>query len=155
MTESPHQSILDEANRSGAWFAARKVSPVWVNDSASKPSVESLEGEETLLSGDVLCRGAAGDVWPQSRESLFAKYSPTSQVDAQGWKKFEPRPEQSRVMAIQILHPFEVDTTRGKLSGKAGDYLLKKHDQRDIAYPQDVWIVDRQVFQSTYQREPT
>ena len=105
-----------------------------------------------MLAGDVLCRGEAGDVWPQSERSLLAKYRPTETADDEGWRKYEPRPERSGVMAACVGHPFSVETDRGQLAGKSGDYLLKDQKDSDVPYPQSVWIVDREVFERTYGR---
>ncbi len=121
MTDIPNKTLLDEVNQAGAWFRARKTGAVWVHPTADRETVESHEGRETLLEGDVLCRGEAGDVWPQSEGSLLAKYRPTELTDADGWRKYEPRPEHSGVMAACIGHPFTVETDRGKLAGKSGD----------------------------------
>ena len=54
-------------------------------------------------------------------------------------------------MATPIDHPFEVQATWGKLSGKPGDFLLKNVSDRDTASPADVWIVDQTLFQQTYE----
>ena len=63
-------------NQAAAWFRARKTGTVRVHPTADRETVESHEGRETLLAGDVLCRGEAGNVWPQSEGSLLAKYGP-------------------------------------------------------------------------------
>ena len=53
-------------------------------------------------------------------------------------------------MATQIDHPFEVQATWGQ----PGDFLLKNFSDRDIASPDDVWIVDQSLFQQTYETAP-
>ena len=53
-------------------------------------------------------------------------------------------------MATQIQHAFKVEASWGTLSGKAGDYLLKKFEAKDTEFPEDVWIVDRKLFAATY-----
>ena len=53
-------------------------------------------------------------------------------------------------MATQIDHPFEVQATWGKLSGKPGDFLLKNFSDRKTTYPDELWNVDQRLFQQTY-----
>jgi hypothetical protein len=44
-----------------------------------------------------------------------------------------------------------VVATWGKLSGKAGDYVLKNFRDRAVPYPVDVWVVDQALFRATYE----
>jgi hypothetical protein len=150
--DCPNQRLLDEVNQAGAWFPAWKTASVWVRASADCDTVDSKEGRENLLAGDVLCRGESGDLWPQSKASLLAKYRPTETTDADGWRRYEPRPERSGVLAACVGHPFTVETDRGQLAGKGGDYLLKDQQDSGAAYPQNLWIVDRVYFEATYRR---
>ena len=53
-------------------------------------------------------------------------------------------------LATPINHPFEVQATWGKLTGKPGDFLVKNFQDRENAYPADVWIVDQALFRQTY-----
>ena len=55
-------------------------------------------------------------------------------------------------MAAQIAHAFTVQAKWGELRGKAGDFLIKKYEDRDLVHPDDVWIVDQQLFAATYER---
>jgi hypothetical protein len=61
-----------------------------------------------------------------------------------------PNPDSSRVFAAAIHHDFRVETCRGDMFGAAGDYLVKSIADGDVMYPDDVWIVDKTVFGSTY-----
>ena len=54
-------------------------------------------------------------------------------------------------MAAQVQHAFTVHAKWGVLSAKSGDYIVKNFIDRDVAYPDDVWIVDQKLFQATYQ----
>jgi hypothetical protein len=148
---SLNQTLLAEINRSHAWFHAKKTRPIWAKKLESGQSVDTLEGKLTAQAGDFLCRGEAGEVWPQKQKALEFKYNPTSEVDGDGWRKYEPRPDAEGVMAAQISHPFQVQATWGNLSGKAGDYVAKNFRDRDVAYPKDVWIVDQRLFLATYE----
>jgi hypothetical protein len=57
-------------------------------------------------------------------------------------------------MAAQIAHAFCVQTSRGPLYGKPDDYLLKEQDDADVKYPQQLWIVDRELFEQSYRSGP-
>jgi hypothetical protein len=150
-TISANKGILDEINAAGVWFRAKKVCPIWVKEVKENQTVDTLEGSETVEAGDYLCRGAAQEIWPQSAGSLHKKYDPTDESDAEGWRKYIPKPDAKGVMAAQIDHPFQVQATWGELSGKSGDYLVKNYDDKDSDYPEDVWIVDRDLFTATYE----
>ena len=149
---SPNQTILDEVNQAGGWFHAKKVRPIFARKLEADQQVDTLEGRETVRAGDYLCRGEAGDIWPQKAASLESKYTPTDTVDAEGWRKYEPRPDAKGAWAAQVDHAFAVQATWGQLSGKAGDYVVKNYDDGDVPYPADVWIVDQSLFAATYER---
>jgi hypothetical protein len=114
--------------------------------------VETLEGPEEVPAGAYLCRGEAGDIWPQSEESISARYVPTEEIEVGGWRKWTPRPDAAGVMAAQVPRAFEVQTAWGLLSGKPGDYVVKNHEDRDSDDPPDLWIVDQRLFEATYER---
>ena len=148
----PNAELLDELNRSQAWFHAKKTGPIWAQKVEQDRTVETLEGTEAVKAGEFLCRGEAGDVWPQSAGNLEAKYAPTDTVDDDGWRRYEPRPDAEGVLAAAVDRPFSVETKRGRLTGKAGDYAVKSFRDKDTAYPADVWIVDQALFGATYER---
>lgn len=147
---SPNKSVLDEADRKAGWFHAKKSRPIWAQQQQSARTVVTLEGEEFVDAGMYLCRGEAGDIWPQSEKNVERRYIATNEVDADGWRMYQPRPDADGVMAIQIDHPFEVQSQFGKLAGKPGDFLVKDFQNRNVAYPDDVWIVAQKLFQQTY-----
>lgn len=150
MTDMPNKTILDQANAAGEWFHARKTRPIWTKRLETAQAVKTLEGEEQVEAGHYLCRGEAGDIWPQTEKDLNRRYTATDEVDADDWRMYQPNPDAEGVMAMQIDHPFAVETSWGQLSGKAGDYLLKNFHDSDTAYPADVWIVDQTLFGQTY-----
>jgi hypothetical protein len=147
---SPNAAIVDEVNRAGSWFHARKVRPIRARKLEQDQTVETLEGPVQAKAGAYLCRGEAGEPWPQSAESLHERYLETDDVDAEGWREFTPRLDAEGILAARIDHPFTVQATWGPLKGKSGDYLLKKFADRDVSDPEDVWIVDATLFQATY-----
>jgi hypothetical protein len=147
---SPNAAILEEVNHSQSWFRAKKNRPIWARQLDKDETVKTLEGTEQVKAGDFLCRGEAGDIWPQASKSLNEKYQKTEEVDSNGWRKYVPRPDNEGVMAAQVTHPFVVHAKWGVLSGKRGDYIVKSFADRDVSYPEDVWIVDQTLFQATY-----
>lgn len=151
-TGSPNKAILDEVNHDEAWFRARKVKPIWARKLDFAQTVTTLEGDETVQAGDFLCRGEAGDIWPQKADKLAEKYDATEETDAEGWRKYLPKPDAEGVLAAEIDHAFTVQASWGQLQGKPSDLLVKSYADRDAEYPQDVWIVDKALFQATYQR---
>jgi len=147
-----NQALLKELNDGQLWFHAKKTRPIWVRRLEKPETVKTLEGEERVPSGNYLCRGEAGDIWPQTEDRLTAKYSLTDDLDDQGWRKCLPKPDASGVMAAQVSHAFHVQAQWGVLSGKAGDFVVKNYEDRDNPDPKDVWIVDQDLFQATYER---
>lgn len=146
-----NQSLLDEVNAAGLWFSACKTKPLWAKKLKDARSVETLEGTMSANIGDYLCRGAAGDIWPQKAETLHKKYATTGEHDRDGWEKFIPRLEGAGVQAARIDHPFTVKANWGDLKGQPGDYLVKRDADKDVTYPDDVWIVQQTIFESSYE----
>jgi PGDYG protein len=145
-------AILQEIDGAGLWFHAKKTRPIWVRLLEQQETVKTLEGEEQVPAGNYLCRGEAGDIWPQKEERLKAKYTLTDEVDEQGWRKCLPNPDAAGVMAAQVPHAFQVQAAWGLLSGKPGDFIVKNYEDRANENPADVWIVDQALFEATYER---
>ena len=114
--------------------------------------VKTLEGEETVQPGDFLCKGEAGDIWPQKKAELEKKYAVTGEVSDDGWRKYRPRLDAVGVLAAEVNHPFVVHAKWGVLQGKAGDFLIKNYADKETSYPADVWLVDQKLFEQTYER---
>lgn len=148
---SANQILLEEVNQAHLWFHAKKFRPIHARRVNHEQTIETLEGIERVLAGTYLCRGEAGEVWPQSEERLMDRYTPTGRVDANGWREYKPHPSDRGVMSAQIPHAFEVQGVWGRLSGKPGDFLVKNAEDRDVAYPDDLWIVDQVLFRATYE----
>jgi len=150
---NPNELLLSQVRQSTAWFHARKTRPIWGRKLSSPETVTTLEGIEQVDAGEYLCRGEAGDIWPQSEKDLLRRYVPASDPASDGWQKYVPNPDAKGVMAIQMERPFEVIASWGALQGKAGDFLLKNFEDRDNLEPVDLWIVDQQLFGETYERQ--
>lgn len=149
---NPNRAILEEADSNRLWFHARKTRPIWAKRLDQPQQVQTIEGLEMVPAGTFLCRGEAGDIWPQSLDRLADKYQAAGETDSDGWQKYVPRPDNQGVMAAQIPYAFTVHTTWGELRGKPGDYLIKNYEDRDAPHPSDVWIVDQKLFAATYER---
>jgi hypothetical protein len=147
----PNQEILARIAPSG-WFRAKKTRPIFVKQVERAQTVQTLEGSEQVQAGDFLCRGETGLPWPQTAERLRTAYVATNEVDDAGWRRYDPNPDSQGVLAAELPQPCAIHTKWGTLTGKAGDYLVKNYEDRDVPYPGDVWIVDRSVFESTYRR---
>jgi hypothetical protein len=145
-----NRPLLDEMAAGRRWFHARKTRPIWVKQLTAAQRVNTLEGEEDVPAGTFLCRGEAGDLWPQAQERLEAKYEAAGEPDTDGWRKYVPRPDNEGVMAAQVDHEFAIEAEWGTLQGKPGDYVLKNYSDRDVAAPDDVWVVDQGLFKATY-----
>ncbi len=148
----PNANLLAEVNQARSWFRARKTRPIWARLLDVPQTVETLEGPETVPAGTYLCRGEAGDIWPQTAERLLAKYVATSTLSADGWQQYQPQPDAHGVWAAQVAHPFTVHAAWGKLNGKPGDFLVKDFIAGETECPADVWIVDAKLFAATYAR---
>lgn len=117
--------------------------------------LDTIEGHASLKAGSMICIGAAGEAWMQSREKLTAKYNLTD-IDTDGWLTCQPKPE-NEADAVQIDHDFCVFAHYGEdhvvdgqkrhvLFGKAGDWLLRSTKDKT-----DSWIVARSLFEATYE----
>jgi hypothetical protein len=150
--ESANKALLDEANAVGRWFHAKKTRPIWAKQLEAAQMVKTLEGKEQVAAGHYLCRGEAGDLWPQTEQTLLKRYTATDEFADDGWRKYQPHPDAQGVLATQIDHAFTVHATWGRLTGKPGDFLVKNFPlDRETAYPADVWIVDQTLFRQTYE----
>jgi len=129
------------------WFRARKTCPIWVRRAVEPQVIQSLEGDIEVQVGAYICRGARGELWPQSEQSLEARYVAAGDPTADGWRQYLPRPDATGVLASQINRPFCVQSRWGVLTGKSGDFLVK-----DYAHQDDAWLVARDIFLATYEQ---
>jgi len=112
-------------------------------------TVESLEGPIRIGEGDYVCLGQSDELWAMTSDDLLRRYTPTGEVqtiNAETWKVYTPRPARI-ALAAQMDEAFAVFTPWGVLRGKPGDLLLL--DETD---PTDLWVVDRVIFDQTYDR---
>jgi hypothetical protein len=150
VSRSPNAEILDEVADAKLWFHAKRVRPIWAKVLDNDQTVDTIEGPTQGKAGDYLCRGEAGEFWAQSAKQIAERYEKTDEVDPEGWRKYSPRPDNLGVMAAQVNHVFSVHAKWGVLAGKPGAYILKSFTDREVSYPDDVWVVDQKLFQLTY-----
>lgn len=146
--------LLDRINSTNSWHHYKKTKPIWAKRLDEQETVDTLEGKITYQAGDYLCKGPMGDIWGQKENSLFKKYNPTvdSKLDKEGWLEFIPKPEASGVMAAQVDFDFSIEhPIWGTMIGMAGDYLVKSFEDKDTKYPDDIWIVRKEIFKATYE----
>lgn len=129
---------------------ARKTRSLWARELSEPTEVQTLEGRVTAAPGDYLCRGIHGEQWPQKASKLLEKYVASDEVDADGWRRFDPKRDAPPVEAAAIAHPFRVNAQWGELCGKADDYLV-----RSVQDASDIWIVDKAIFEASYEFETT
>jgi len=162
------------------WSKASKTKPVKAKPLVTllvdktvvnKFLVATLEGNEPLGDGVVICIGKSGDVWQQTPKKLLQKYNVTS-IDNDGWMVCEPKPD-NVVNCIQVknaltlsfaaeapdeamykAHDFYIHGLWGATVpgfgdniqwGDNGDYVCQ--NQTDTS---DVWIVKQKIFENTY-----
>lgn len=166
------------------WVVAKKTRPIkakplvsiLVDKSVlSKLVITTLEANEPLGDGAVICIGEAGDVWQQMPKKLLQKYDVTS-IDPEGWMVCDPKPDNS-VNCFEVPSIGEIrDGGYGKeypddRAYNLGDFCIEGL-WGDAGYPQfgkniqwgnkgdficqnrtdanDVWVVRRKFFINTY-----
>lgn len=119
--------------------------------------LSTLEGTQMLKANSMVCIGVCGDIWQQDRDKLHKAYKPV-EVQEDGWVKFEPKPESERdACQIACLDPesefklvaqWGTRQTDGSFvqTGHSGDYVLRSKED-----PTDVWIVEKSIFDRTYE----
>ncbi len=127
---------------------ARKAKSLWAKRLETSTVINSLEGPLPAEAGDYICRGIHGEFWPQKARKLFDTYHATDQFNSDGWQQFSPKPDSAPVQAVQIDFPFSLTSHWGELVGKAKDYVV-----RSTSDSSDCWIVDRAIFESSYEFE--
>jgi len=155
MKDSNNTELLEQVNKSNSWLHYKKTKPLWARELKTSETVGTLEGKITYNAGDFLCKGPSEDMWGQKAESLYKKYvqAPDSKPDEEGWQKFLSKADAVGVMAVSIDHDFAVEhQVWGTFHGKAGSYLVKSYDYKDTEFPEDMWIVNQKIFESTYEK---
>ena len=147
------------------WKIASKTRPIKTKVTDSLVNVDSLifdklrlatlEADEPMQKGAIICLGEAGDVWQQTQEKLDKKYNLVG-IDDNGWVIYEPKPD-NEVNCFEVLNPATcpftiigqwgatVDGEKNVQKGVCGDFICQNRTD-----PTDVWVVKRGLFLNTY-----
>lgn len=109
-----------------------------------KGTIQTREGAARFEPGDYLAQGIENEEWPITKDHFAASYERVSEPDTKGFALYHI---QDISQACQMPEPFSVKrSSDDTLTGKAGDYLVRSG--------QRVWIVDRTIFEQSYQPLP-
>lgn len=137
------EEVLEEAE----WKPYKKTANIWVisledaknQDIVDKNNnVDTLEGTQKVNKSDIICKGQDGEIWNQPKSRLEEKY--TKIKDDAEWSEWKPKGEKVEAFKFEKGN-FKIDS----MNGKKGDWVL-----RDIKDKNDVWIVDNDLFNKTY-----
>jgi len=165
-----HEETLAWIASHRAWREARKTKPMWAR--AVEPAEVGKEfhtADHAVERADAdhwLCVGVAGEPWFQPKAKIEAKYRCTVRERRQfsfddaphEYGVFHPR-EGSRSWAAKIDDPaiegFYIQPsypTDGPLYSPRGGYVVRDHIADPYAgSPNDVWLVQQALFESTYE----
>jgi hypothetical protein len=168
-----HDETLRWIHDQRAWRRARKTKPIWARAvTAGEVGKEFQTADaaiETAKEGAWLSVGIAEEPWFQSLEKIEAKYDRGDSVTKQFAFDSEPHeyivfhPKESvrnwvaqvqdeRISSFSIRPGYDRETV---LRSPAGGYVVKG----DVADPyqddpDDVWLVQQSLFESTYELMP-
>lgn len=154
MAQLSHEEALQQANSKG-WKPAKKTAGVWareVTPEESPLSIQTLQGAEVGKEGDILTMGVRGEVWFQNKEKFNKKYTlvPGKEKNTEyGFLQYF-EPVGGPVLVAQMDDPFTIQSPWGTLTGKKGDFVIKPLKEKNNLYPDDVWLIDREIFEETY-----
>lgn len=151
--ESENKKLLDGLS---GWFKATKFAELEAMsfEKAKEKgvieedgTVDTKEGKVKAKKGSMICKGVEGELWVQDRKRLQEKYSPSHKNG--DWRIYKPKAKENKVRAVQVndREEFTIKASWGDLKGKKGDYILQ-----DIDNPDDVWVIDKNIFSKTYKR---
>jgi hypothetical protein len=156
--ESENKKLLDSLS---GWFEATKsasLKAISFEQAKEKGVIEedgtvnTKEGKVKAKKGSMICMGIEGELWVQEEKRLEDKYTKSNflwkdVVKDVKWRIYNPKKEENKVRAVQVndREEFTVKASWGNLKGKKGDYILQ-----DIDNPDDVWIIDKNIFSKTY-----
>jgi hypothetical protein len=165
-----HDETLQWINAHKAWRLVRKTKPIWVRqlepDEVGKEFRTADHVKQIGRIGHALCVGVAGEPWFQEWEKLHAKYDAGDEMDRsfsfdqspRSYRIYRPKPD-SELWAAQVddkdIKGFFIkpnyDPER-PLYSPAGGYVVKESvDDPYTGVTKDVWLVQRGLFESTYE----
>ncbi len=132
------------AGQPGTRRARKLPEEVQVRFARTPGICRTLEGDVRYDAGDAIVEARAGDRWPVRREVFRQRYEPVSPAAAMHDGRYRKR-------GIEVLARQLTDTARvllpggrGELTGKPGDWLVE-YGADDLA------IVGRDIFATTYE----
>eukprot|EP01088_Endostelium_zonatum_P006064 TRINITY_DN18168_c0_g1_i1.p1 TRINITY_DN18168_c0_g1~~TRINITY_DN18168_c0_g1_i1.p1 ORF type:complete len:170 (+),score=42.52 TRINITY_DN18168_c0_g1_i1:57-566(+) len=144
-----NKELLDQVNKTNRWVLVKKTAYMWGKELTQDQEIVTLEGKEKAKAGQILCKGIAGELWPQEKAQVLKRYNKTEMQDGE-WTKYTPRRDLPGYWASPVKGEFEVKTKWGTMKGKDKDYILKNFNDAQTRYPEDVWVVDRKLFNKSY-----
>lgn len=168
-----HDETLRWIADTHAWRRARKTKPILARpvaeDEVGKAIATADHTTERAQAGVWLCVGSGGEPWFQGKDKIDAKYQQAGEERRRfpfddrerTYLLFTPHAD-VRNWAAQVtasgIEGFYIQPnypTDGPLYSPAGGYVVK--DDVDDPYagnPNDVWLVQQGLFESTYEIVP-
>jgi len=168
--ELTHEQTLEWIGKNRAWRHARKTKPIWARpitmEEIGKEFQTADRAIETAREGAWLCVGVAGEPWFQSEAKINAKYDRAESVtktfdfddEPHEYYVYNPK-ENVRNWVAQVEAPeiggFSIRPgydRNTELHSPAGGYVVKGDvDDPYADDPDDVWLVQQSLFDSTYE----
>ena len=137
-----NKEVIHEANKINGWKLAHAMELWAKSDSNEQGSSDDAE--------NLVCRSYGADNWTLSAKFVENNYEATGEVADDGFQKYVAKPHAEQLMAARMYGPFIVRTKSGALSGVSGDYLIKNYSDRTTAFPDEVWMMTKKIFEATY-----
>jgi len=168
-----HEETLRWVTGQKAWRRARKTKPIWARavgaEEVGRVFQTADHAVEKARAGYWLCVGVAGEPWFQTLEKIEGKYEPAGEevktfgFDAtlNKYRIFKPKAT-TRNWVAQVQGPgiagFFIRPNYDPahpLYSPAGGYVVRD-DVKDPyqVKPDDVWLVQKGLFESTYEIIP-
>lgn len=165
-----HAETLQWIAAHRAWRLARKTKPIWARpvapDEIGQPFHTADHATQRATADHWLCAGIAGEPWFQKKDAIDAKYDRAGREhrrfafddQPRRYQRFTPRAG-ARNWAARIDDPaiegFYIQPnypTDGPLYSPRGGYVVKEYvDDPYAGDPDDVWLVQQSLFESTYE----
>ena len=168
-----HAETLRWITEHKAWRRARKTKPIWARaveaEEVGKEFQTADHAVEKARAGYWLCVGVAGEPWFQTLEKIEGKYDPAG--EAVKTFEFDGKPRKYRTFKPKATTRNWVAQVKGP--GIAGFFIRPNYDPAHPLYspaggyvvrddvkdpyqtkPDDVWLVQKGLFESTYEVIP-
>jgi len=171
--ELTHEQTLDWIRQNQAWRRARKTKPLWARpvepDELGKEFQTADRAVERAREGYWLCAGVVGEPWFQKQERIDSRYERSREEVKQF--AFDSRPRTYQVYKPKEITSMWVAQVKGAgvkgltirpnydlehpLYSPAGGYVVKDNVPDPYQdHPEDVWLVQEKIFDSTYEFMP-